>query len=863
LVLHRGAIREHYLAGPAGLEQSYDLQAAPPGSGPLRIEVTFTGLIPELTASTPDTVMLRDATGSARATYRDLAAFDAEGRVLPAHMVVDGPAVALVIDDAAAAYPVLVDPLIAVLDQKIVASDGMAGDGFGYVVSLSGDTALAVAPSADTGTPDLGAAYVFVRSGGGWGEQAKLIPAPPPGPSTAYDWGASLSGDTAVVSRYRPYFGTAHVFVRAGTTWSEQAMLVSPAAGPYADDDGFGSAVAVEGDTLVVGAPFAGGSPPWAESGAACVYERTGTTWTMTAELDPDPGVYSYSIRFGNAVSISGDTIAVGASLGQLSGGVAYVFVRTGTTWSKQAVLSSSDANVRFLSVSVSGDTLLTAGRPTIYNPGTAYFFQRSGALWAEQAKVVANNVGANDYFGLPVSLSGDLAVIGAVSTTTAGAAYVFARAGATWTQLPKVFPSDSAAGDGFGTGVAVSGEEVIIGAEFGGGKGAAYVYVPRKGQGDPCGTGAECASGFCVDGVCCDTACGGGATDDCQACSTTAGAAQDGTCCPVGDGALCQDGDACTQTDTCQGGLCVGGNPVSCLASDPCHAAGTCDPTTGLCPNPTKPDGSVCSDGNACTQLDMCQAGACVAGAAVQCPVPGPCHDLGACDPASGTCSNPPKTDGAACDDGDACTQADTCQAGACTGGAPVTCAASDECHDPGLCEPTTGTCSNPAKLDGAPCSTGVCSMGACSGSSSSSSSSSSGGGGAGGGASSSSSGGGASSSSSSGGGGAPSSSSGGGGGASSSSSGGGGGASSSSSGGGGSAGGGGQAPSSSSSSSSGSGAVAFGGCGCRASGSEPGRQGLLFALVAGGLVARRRRRVSGSSVACGRARWRSAAST
>src|SRR5207247_496833 len=128
-------------------------------------------------------------------------------------------------------------------------------------------------------------------------------------------------------------------------------------------------------------------------------------------------------------------------------------------------------------------------------------------------------------------------------------------------------------------------------------------------------------------------------------------------------DGAACNDGDGCTQTDTCQGGSCTGTNTVVSTAQDQCHNAGTCDPTTGLCSNPAKLDGAACNDVDACPHTDTCQGGSCTGTNPVVCTAPDQCHHAITCDPATGQCSNPAKPDGAACNDGDACTQTDTCQ--------------------------------------------------------------------------------------------------------------------------------------------------------------------------------------------------------
>ncbi len=132
--------------------------------------------------------------------------------------------------------------------------------------------------------------------------------------------------------------------------------------------------------------------------------------------------------------------------------------------------------------------------------------------------------------------------------------------------------------------------------------KGRLYSQTPAAGS---CTTGATCASGFCVDGVCCNSACGGGSLADCQACAVAAGAAIDGTCGAVTNGRSCSDGNACTQIDSCQAGGCLGSSPRVCSPSDGCHLAGTCAPATGVCSNPLAPDGTACPSG-------VCSVGVC-----------------------------------------------------------------------------------------------------------------------------------------------------------------------------------------------------------------------------------------------------------
>src|SRR5262249_7887049 len=126
-------------------------------------------------------------------------------------------------------------------------------------------------------------------------------------------------------------------------------------------------------------------------------------------------------------------------------------------------------------------------------------------------------------------------------------------------------------------------------------------------------------------------------------------------------------------------------------------HEAGVCNPATGACSSPAKPDGAACDDGDACTRSDTCQAGVCMGHEPVVCSAGDQCHEAGVCDPATGTCSSPAKPDGTACDDGNPCTRRASCEAGICTGDDPVVCHGKGRDHTEGVCDPGTGRCSNP----------------------------------------------------------------------------------------------------------------------------------------------------------------------
>ena len=174
------------------------------------------------------------------------------------------------------------------------------------------------------------------------------------------------------------------------------------------------------------------------------------------------------------------------------------------------------------------------------------------------------------------------------------------------------------------------------------------------------------------------------GATRSCGAgvCNTGTGVCSNPN---AADGTTCNDNNACTQTSTCQTGMCTGANPVVCTASDECHVAGVCNPANGTCSNPAGNNGAVCNDNNACTNGTTCQNGACAGGTPITCTT-NPCHAAGACNPATGCPA--PKPNGTACNDGNACTTNDTCNGGNCQGGPAFTCVAPDVCQNTGTCD-------------------------------------------------------------------------------------------------------------------------------------------------------------------------------
>jgi FG-GAP repeat len=370
---------------------------------------------------------------------------------------------------------------------------------FGCSVAVSGNTALVGADGKTFGGHSFsGAVYVFVRSGSTWAQQAVLTAADA-ADVDGFGLSVALSGDTALIGAPfkavggRNDAGAAYVFTRSGTHWTQQAKLTVAGA---ARKGWFGYSVALSGKRALVGAVHAaaGGHK---HTGAAYVFTRSGTTWFLQAKLSAaDAG---HQDEFGVSVALAGKTALVGADWKDVGGkyhsGAAYVFTRSGKRWSQRTRLTAAHpAPHGFFggSVALAGDTALIGARFATVGgqscAGAAYVFARSRATWSQQARLTAADAAAYDSFGLSVALSGDTALVGALWKTvgghsSAGAAYVFARWGTSWSQQAKLTAADAAQNDSFGYSVALAGTTALVGADakaIGGHRaaGAAYVYA-------------------------------------------------------------------------------------------------------------------------------------------------------------------------------------------------------------------------------------------------------------------------------------------------------------------------------------------------------------------------------------------------
>jgi len=289
----------------------------------------------------------------------------------------------------------------------------------------------------------------------------------------------AISGDTIVVGAHGDDHsgltdaGSAHVFVATGGTWALRQSLTAPDAAAF---DHFGGSLAVWGDTMVVGSVW--NDSPVHSVGAVYVFSRTGGEWAFQQKLPFSDPVESDRCSVG--LDICEDTIAVGCTDGPGGGGGSpgkvYVFTRTGSVWTEQALFTAPDvgSNDYFgTPVAVVRDTLVAGSRG--HNPlgvtiaGAAYVYSRTGDTWSFEQKITASDAGEGDNFGSPLDFDGQTLVVGAPyddhsEHTDAGSSYVFAKVGGVWTERQKLTAGTPLDHDCYGWSAAAWGDAVLIG---------------------------------------------------------------------------------------------------------------------------------------------------------------------------------------------------------------------------------------------------------------------------------------------------------------------------------------------------------------------------------------------------------------
>ena len=400
--------------------------------------------------------------------------------------------------------------------NKLIDGDGLQDDNFGYSVAVDGDTAVIgvyqdhLPGAGGNSIEDAGSAYVFVRqaNSGEWSQVAHLT-ASDPTDSDEFGHSVAVDGDTIVVGArqadHDPGIGSdtaddagaVYVFIKPDTGWddgNETAKLT--AYSPMADDE-FGISVAVDGDTILVGAHL--DDHNGADAGAAYLFTRPYTGWAdrhETTKLIPADG--AAGDEFGISVAVDGDTAVIGANKDDDNGvdsGSAYVFTKVSGVWSQRAKLTASDgaANDEFgISVAVDDDTIavgtyrddidIDSNGTDETDVGSAYVFVKPDTGWGdgtETAKLTASAGAASDEFGISVAVDEDTIVVGThrddididgddTDETDVGSAYVFVKPDTGWgdgTETAKFTAPDGAAGDRYGHSVGASGDNVLVGA--------------------------------------------------------------------------------------------------------------------------------------------------------------------------------------------------------------------------------------------------------------------------------------------------------------------------------------------------------------------------------------------------------------
>jgi hypothetical protein len=379
---------------------------------------------------------------------------------------------------------------------KLTASDGAAGDKFGFSVDIDGDTVIVGAREDDT---SRGSAYVFERNSGGmdyWGQVQKLTSADRAetdyfGNSVAIDGGlivVGASGDDDGGSSA----GSAYVFERNQDGLNAWGQIHKLGASDSGTNKIFGSDVDIFVDTIVVGAQGWMGIP-----GSAYVFHRNQSgvdSWGQVEKLTAfDGGSYD---NFGLSVSLYGDFVVVGADSIDSYAGAGYLFERNQGGMDQWELLEkitgddTTDSDRFGGDVAMNADNLLIGADGVVSQTGAAYLFTRKGAGWEELERPNASDLASGDRFGASLATRGSMLVIGSPDDNTlTGAVYVFERneSGAdSWDQVKKITAHDAAAYDNFGASVDIDGDTIAVGApgDDDGGESSGSVYIFERNQG-------------------------------------------------------------------------------------------------------------------------------------------------------------------------------------------------------------------------------------------------------------------------------------------------------------------------------------------------------------------------------------------
>ncbi len=489
---------EWYENRAEGIEQGFTLNQPPERNGgalnePLRVLLAVTGDL-RARPKGEGTIALNDARGNGALSYSKLVAQDADGKKLAARMEAsaDGREIALLVEDEGARYPIVIDPVMASLEKKLDATPNVQLDArFGFAVAIEGDTAVVGAWREDSGAlADVGVVYIFSRSGSSWTLSSR---------NNSGTSAGDACGESVAISRPLVVYGcpgannnTGRAFVRDLSTNGSAELLPPFGMGLRNTGDRYGASVAISNNQVIVGEPL--NDSQGTDSGIAFQF----TLESGLSYADPTPYNGASGDQFGTSVAIDGDTFVVGAPGFDSGSGKAVVLdVNSSSTPPKYLYADDRAASDNFgQSVAISGNTAVV-GAPLNSEKGSsagaAYVFVRDTSRnWSQQQKLTGSDATAGNFFGAShIAIQGNTIVAGAYGYSyfdlnkgtiqNAGEAYIFMRSGTVWTEQ-AITVGDNQAGDEFGIGLGISGNTVIVGARHAtaagtAGAGATFVY--------------------------------------------------------------------------------------------------------------------------------------------------------------------------------------------------------------------------------------------------------------------------------------------------------------------------------------------------------------------------------------------------
>ncbi len=337
---------------------------------------------------------------------------------------------------------------------------------FGVELAMSGDTLAISAPFDDERGVDTGAVYIYIRQNNLWTQQAKLF-ASVPKSNSRFGSSIDLEGNTLVVGAPSEhssanYAGAAYVFVREGTSWSQQARFV---LGSTDFNAHLGSAIDLDGETLAVGSDQG--------KGTIHFFNRSGAQWTEAPRISYEGWLGD---QFGSSIKLKDGLLVVGAAGYSAEAGAVFIYVRTATGWQRQQTIYGQHEHADFgRSLALLGDTLVV-GAPRHFangqSGGATYIFRRGSTGWSQEAFLLVPGLQFNDQFGIALALNDSMLVIGALGKAPkgwccgpVGLAYVYTKQTTGWQQQMILQRPMFTEVDHFGSAIALENGVLAISA--------------------------------------------------------------------------------------------------------------------------------------------------------------------------------------------------------------------------------------------------------------------------------------------------------------------------------------------------------------------------------------------------------------